>query len=225
MFSSTDLSPSLANSKSRCSSATDAILLLQRSCVCLRPRYWKVSVRLGPVSNPVALWAPWSKSVYCSGVDVDDFQYYDCGYNRFYTFFSQHFIPFRINLKQGSLGKWLGEEMKGRWRVHLDHQAAALTVKKLYASLSALSIIYYLFYYFFKLYLVFDSSEKTEMRERNNSMHWKKIILHVAKLCIQQVLKVSCSNIYGEGACKPRGGGLWLRMWERAVKEENRRKN
>lgn len=132
MFSSTDLSPSLANSKSRCSSATDAILLLQRSCVCLRPRYWKVSVRLGPVS----LWAPWSKSVYCSGVDVDDFQYYDCGYNRFYTFFSQHFIPFRINLKQGSLGKWLGEEMKGRWRVHLDHQAAALTVKKLYASLA-----------------------------------------------------------------------------------------
>ena len=34
-------------------------------------------------------------------------------------------------------------------------------------------------------------------------MHWKKIILHVAKLCIQQVLKVSCLDIGCKGRVNP----------------------
>ena len=90
--------------------------------------------------------------------------------------------------------------------MYLGHQAQ--TVNNKYTPLSHVLLI--LLILFYEIYLVFDRNKKTDMGERNNSMHWKKIILHVAKLCIQQVLKFSwfltslLANLFNrvQGACK-----------------------
>ena len=61
------------------------------------------------------------------GLMLRIFTYHDCRYNRFYTFFSQHLLSFRINLKQRllQLVKWSGEEMNGRMGVFRPSSASA----------------------------------------------------------------------------------------------------